>query len=127
RYTEAFQFYYFYGSQLSGVDLGDDLMKASIDSLNALGEILQTPEPGMHCATSMSPDLLVLPSPTGPNACTNGQAPTDIDFGDGKPYFIDFSDAYYYQITRAGSLYDKLAALISLTSTEARFYRTDTF
>ena len=41
--------------------LGDDLLHASIDALNSLGEILQTPEPGLHCATAMSPDLLVLP------------------------------------------------------------------
>jgi hypothetical protein len=81
----------------------------------------------MHCATSMSPDVLVLPDPTGANKCASGQAPANIDFGDGKPYFVNFSDGYYYTITRAGSLYDKLEALLSLTSTEARFYRVDTF
>src|SRR6185436_15299708 len=43
------------------------------------------------------------------------------------PYFINFSNDYYYRITRAGSLYEKLAALIALTSTDARFYRVDTF
>ena len=51
----------------------------------------------------------------------------DIGVPDGKPYYIDFSDDYYYRITRAGSLYEKLAALESLTSTQARFFRVDSF
>ena len=46
---------------------------------------------------------------------------------DAKPYYIAFSDDYYYRITRAGSLYEKLEALFTLTSTEARFYRVDSF
>ena len=126
RYTEAFQFFYFFGNALSGTFLKDDLMRASVDSLNNLGEILQTPEPGQHCATSLSPDVLVLPSQTGPNACQNGTG-MQVDIGAGKPYFIAFSPDYYYRITRAGSLYEKLAALEALTSTESRFFRVDTF
>jgi hypothetical protein len=51
----------------------------------------------------------------------------NIQIPDGKPYYIDFSDDYYYRITRAGSLYEKLAALATLTSTQAHFYRVDTF
>ncbi len=50
-----------------------------------------------------------------------------VDFGAGKPYFIAFSDDYYYRITRAGSLYEKLAALQALTTTQSRFFRVDTF
>src|SRR4029079_14352631 len=107
-------------------DLADDLMRASVDSLNSLGEILQTPEPGQHCATALSPDVLVLPSQTGPNSCQNGTG-MQVDIGEGKPYFIAFSPDYYYRITRAGSLYEKLAALEALTSTESRFFRVDTF
>ncbi|HET6150031.1 MAG TPA: zinc-dependent metalloprotease [Polyangia bacterium] len=126
RYTEAFQFFYFFGNALSGSFLKDDLMRASVDSLNSLGEILQTPEPGQHCATAVSPDVLVLPSRTGPNACQNGTG-MQVDIGEGKPYFIAFSPDYYYRITRAGSLYEKLAALEALTSTESRFFRVDTF
>jgi hypothetical protein len=126
RFTEAFQFFYFFGDFLAGEYLADDLLKASVDSLNTLGEILQTPEPGMHCTTELSPDVLVLPSALGPNSCQNGSA-MRIDLGEGKPYYVDFSDDYYYRFTRAGSLYEKLAALESLTSTQARFFRVDTF
>jgi hypothetical protein len=126
RYTEAFQFYYFFGAGLQGSFLGDDLLRASVDSLNSLGEILETPEPGQHCATSVSPDVLVLPSQSGPNACQNGTS-MQVDVGAGKPYFIAFSPDVYYRITRAGSLYEKLAALQALTTTQSRFFRVDTF
>jgi hypothetical protein len=50
-----------------------------------------------------------------------------VDFGQAKPYFIAFSPDYYYRITRAGSLYEKLAALQALTTTQSRFFRVDTF
>jgi hypothetical protein len=127
RYIEAFQFYYFYGPVFAGSDLGDDLLKASMNSLNALGEVLQTPEPGQHCPTTENPSLYVLPDPTGKNSCLTSQPSMNIQIPDGKPYYINFSDDYYYRITRAGSLYEKLAALITLTSTQAHFYRVDTF
>ena len=127
RYTEAYQFYYFYGDLLQGTDLADDLLKASMDSLNALGEVLETPEPGEHCPTKENPNLFVIPDPSGADACLSGQQSMNIEIPDGKPYYINFSDDYYYRITRAGSLYEKLGALITLTSTEAHFYRVDTF
>ena len=126
RYTEAFQFFYFFGTGLQGSFLGDDLFRASVDSLNSLGEILETPEPGQHCATSVSPDVLVLPSQSGPNTCQNGTGML-VDVGAGKPYFIAFSPDFYYRITRAGSLYEKLAALQALTTTQSRFFRIATF
>ncbi|HVU51036.1 MAG TPA: zinc-dependent metalloprotease [Polyangia bacterium] len=128
RYIEAFQFYYFYGPEFSGTDLGDDLLMASMNSLNALGEVLETPEPGEHCPTGTDPNVLSLPTTsTGATACLPGKQFMDIQIPDGKPYYINFSDDYYYRITRAGSLYEKLAALITLTSTQAHFYRVDTF
>ncbi len=126
RYTEAFQFFYFFGSAFQGTFLGDDLLRASMDSLNSLGEILETPEPGLHCATPLSPNVLILPSASGPNTCQNGTG-LQVDFGTAKPYFIAFSPDYYYRITRAGSLYEKLAALQALTTTQSRFFRVDTF
>ncbi|HSZ81385.1 MAG TPA: zinc-dependent metalloprotease [Polyangia bacterium] len=127
HYTEAYQFLFFYAPAYPGTDMVNDLMLASMNSLNALGEVLQTPQPGEHCPTKEFPNQLVLPDPTGANACLSGQPSTNIDIPDGKPYFINFSDDYYYYITRAGSLYEKLAALITLTSTQAHFYQVDTF
>jgi hypothetical protein len=70
---------------------------------------------------------MVLPSPSGANACTTGQPTMNIDIPDGKPYFVDFAGNYYLRITRAGSLYEKLAALEALTNTEAQFFGVDTF
>jgi hypothetical protein len=81
----------------------------------------------MHCTTQVNPNVLVVPAASGPNSCINGQPTMNIEPPDGKPYYISFNDNYYYQINRAGSLYEKLAALIALTSTEARFFRVDTF
>jgi hypothetical protein len=128
RFTEAYQFYYFFGGlNPQQYDLPADLLKASVDSLNALGEILQTPEPGEHCPTTANPNLYVLPSTTGTNTCKPGAPSMTIGVPEGKPYYINFSNDYYYRITRAGSLYEKLAALYALTSTQARFYRVDTF
>jgi hypothetical protein len=128
HYSEAFQFYYFYAPYFQGAYISDDLLKASAQGLNHLGEILQTPAPGVHCVTEENPNLYVVPT-GGKNTCKDdpiNKAMT-IDVGDGKPYYIDFSNDYYYRITRAGSLYEKLAGLIALTSTEARFFRVDTF
>jgi len=128
HFIEAFQFYYFYGAAFQGSDLSDDLLTASMNGLNALGEVLETPEPGAHCPTTEDPTVLALPSaPTGAGACLPGSASMNIQIPDGKPYYINFSDDYYYRITRAGSLYEKLAALYTLTSTQAHFYRVDTF
>jgi hypothetical protein len=44
---------------------------------------------------------------------------------DAKPFYVGFSDDYYYRITRTGSLIEKAYALMTLTSTEARFFRVD--
>jgi hypothetical protein len=129
RFSEAFQFYYFFGEYLRdlNVPLGHDLLKASMLSLNALGEVLQTPEPGTHCVTEFSPDLLVPTSGVGLGTCRNDEPQMTVTLPQAKPYYIDFSDDYYYRITRAGSLYEKLMALIALTSTDTRFFRVDSF
>jgi hypothetical protein len=127
RFSEAFQFYYFFGDSFSGTALSDDLLSAAILSLNTLGEVLQTPEPGLHCATDASPDVLAISQGVGTQTCHNDAPEMTISIPDGKPYYIDFSDDYYYRITRAGSLYEKLAALQALTSTQSRFFRVDNF
>lgn len=134
RYTEAFQFFFFYGDSFYGTDFADDLQLASMDALNALGDILQTPEPGLHCPTAYSPKVAVVPLDQHGNVdSTQCLAPPGeqtwpmYTIPDAKPYFIDFSNDYYYRITRVGSLYEKLEALFTLTSTEARFFRVDSF
>ena len=127
RFSEAFQFYYFFGDSFSGSFLSDDLLSAAMLSLNTLGEVLETPEPGLHCATDVSPDVLSISQGIGNQTCHNDAPEMTISVPDGRPYYIDFSDDYYYRITRAGSLYEKLAALIALTSTQSRFFRVDNF
>jgi hypothetical protein len=130
RYSQAFQFFFFY-SDFIDVDFGTDLFLASIDSLNALAAILQTPEPGPHCPTAYSPTVATFPvngdGALDTSVCLPGQAAVPLSLPDAKPFYIDFSDDYYYRITRAGSLYEKLEALLSITSTESRFFRIDDF
>ncbi len=125
KYTEAFQFFYYFGDQLAGTDFGDDLALASVDALNALGSILETPEPGLHCQTAYSPTVLTEPSL--PDDCSTTTPSYTFNLPDAKPYYIEFSNDFYYQIQRVGSLYEKLEALFTLTTTEARFFRIDTF
>jgi hypothetical protein len=57
--------------------------------------------------------------------CLPGQPKLDIQMPDAKPFYINFSDDYYYTFTRVGSLLEKLQALSALTSTESRFFRVD--
>jgi hypothetical protein len=125
KYTEAFQFFYYYGDQLAGTDFGDDLALASVDALNAIGAILETPEPGLHCQTAYSPTVLTPPINQGD--CNAAYPSYVFNLPDAKPYYIEFSNDFYYQILRVGSLYDKLEALEVLTTTEARFFRAATF
>ena len=129
RYSEAFQFFFFLSDYLQ-YDLGADLFLASVDSLNAIAAILQAPEPGLHCPTATSPTIATFPvdSNTGyidSSICLPGKPKLDIELPDAKPFYINFSDDYYYTFTRVGSLLEKLQALNALTSTEARFFRVD--
>jgi len=62
-----------------------------------------------------------------PEDCLGASPKPVLNLPDAKPFFINFSDDYYYRITRTGSLYEKLEALITLTSTDSRFFRVDTF
>jgi hypothetical protein len=125
KYREAFQFFYYFGDQLAGTDFGDDLALASVDALNALGAILETPEPGLHCQTAYSPTVQI--SPFAPGDCDPAYPQYTLNLPDAKPYYVSFSNDFYYQILRTGSLYEKLEALLVLTTTEATFFRIDTF
>jgi hypothetical protein len=129
RYSEAFQFFFFLSDYLN-YDLGIDLFLASVDALNSIAAILQTPEPGLHCATATSPTIATFPinNNTGlidSSLCLANQPKMDIELPDAKPFYINFSDDYYYTFTRVGSLLEKLQALSALTSTESRFFRVD--
>jgi hypothetical protein len=128
RYSEAFQFFFFLSDFLN-YDLGVDLFLASIDSLNAIAGILQTPEPGVHCPTALSPNIATFPVDQfgyiNEDVCLQNKPKLAIGLPDAKPFYIDFSDDYYYTFTRVGSLLEKLQALSALTSTESRFFRVD--
>jgi len=141
RFTESFLYYYFLTDYLASynalltkygyaqADLTDDLLLASIDALNTLGGVMQTPETGLHCPTALSPTVATFPTDTygrlDPKFCLPGAPQVTLGLPEAKPFFMDFSDDYYYRLTRVGSLMEKLDALIVLTSTEGQFFRVD--
>ena len=128
RYSEAFQFFFFLSDYMQ-YDLGVDLFLASVDALNSIAAILQTPEPGLHCPTAVSPTVATYPVDDfgyiDPSLCLPNKPKIDVQIPDAKPFYINFSDDYYYTFTRVGSLLEKLQALSALTSTESRFFRVD--
>ena len=128
RYSEAFQFFFFLSDYMQ-YDLGVDLFLASVDALNSIAAILQTPEPGLHCPTAASPTVATYPVDDfgylDPSLCLPNKPKIDVQIPDAKPFYINFSDDYYYTFTRVGSLLEKLQALSALTSTESRFFRVD--
>jgi hypothetical protein len=108
-------------------DLGKDLAAASTLGLNTLGEVLQTPEPGTYCKVT-DPRMGETYIPEGDlnqnQTCT---AAVNVPLGQGRYYYLDYSDNYNYQITRSGAFYEKLIALISMMQSTARFARVDAF
>ena len=87
-----------------------DLLLASVDSLNAIGAILQTPEPGLHCPTALQPRPVPRRAPStthgviDPSLCLPGKPEScDIGLPDAKPFFINFSDDYLLHGSRASA------------------------
>ena len=129
RYSEAFQFFFFLSDYMN-YDLGVDLFLASVDSLNAIAAILQTPEPGLHCPTATSPTVATFPV-------------DDYGYIDHRPlpgrtaearHPAAGREAVLHQLLRRLLLHvsrasarccEKLQALSALTSTESRFFRVD--
>ena len=143
RYNEAFMYYYFLNDYLTNynaylhsingnaapIDIKDDLLLASIDALNALGTVIETPEPGLHCPTALSPQIATFPLDSygryDSSQCLTGQPQALLNVPDAKSFFTDFSDDYYYRINRVGSVQEKLIALLTLTNSQGSFFRVD--
>jgi hypothetical protein len=120
---------YLKSQKVDPIDLTDDLLLASIDALNELGNVVETPEPGLHCPTAQSPSLATYPLDTygryDTSLCLPNQPQAILGVPDAKPFFMDFSDDYYYRINRVGSVQEKLVALLTLTNSEGTFFRVD--
>jgi hypothetical protein len=119
-FGETFQYMYFWGQYAMGYELGQDMLRASMTALNELGRVIQQPEPGTYCVTKGTPNLLSVPyvSDSGNGKCVDPAKTFQIGFGEGKPFSSDYSDGYYYRVTRAGAFYEKIAALVALTDTQ---------
>ncbi len=117
KYLAYFQ--YMYGDVMAETDLWDDMTQASVLALNTLGEVLQTPEPGVF-DIDLARGGVVLPQ----SSCQQPAGKTiDIPLGEGKPTNLDFSNDYYYKVVSLGSLYDKQLAIMAMADTGGELLR----
>lgn len=130
-FSNEFQWYAYWGGGQSA--FSKDLGYAAVQGLNALVDVLQSPAPGRFCKDGPAPSNtsygtdMFLPTNwfTANNQCLQGQQSVDVQIPDGMDYWFDFSDNNNYYITKVGSLYMKLFALIALTDSTSAFYRAD--
>ncbi|WP_373047400.1 zinc-dependent metalloprotease [Vulgatibacter sp.] len=129
HYTVAFQYYFFYGAYYGNTDFGRDLAAAAVNGLNHLAEVIQTPEPGRHvyCPSNNTyqPAYYGSEDPQGRPCGNSIKRPVDVPFGEGRPFWLEFTDDYHYTFKRIGAYYEKMIALGALADSQARFYRVD--
>ncbi len=145
--TTAYQYFFYYGRYYSNQFFGQDLARAAVDGLNLLTEVIATPDTGNYCAPRADCVGATFNAGTCPSStpidtsavwknysstyCEGGATGTQkismTMFNGAKPFYLGFSDDYYYYFTRSGSLYEKDEALYSLTDSDAIFYRLDTY
>jgi len=117
KYLAYFQ--YMYGDAMAQTDRWEDMAQASVLALNALGEVLQTPPPGV-VDIDLARGSVVLPLAS----CQQPAGKTlDIPLGVGKPTSIDFSSDYYYKVLTLGSLYEKQLAIMAMADTGGELVR----
>ena len=129
HYTVAFQYYYFYGGFYGSTDFGRDLAAAAVNGLNHLAEVVQAPENGryVYCAATNAyqPAYYGGFDEQGRACGASVRRPIEIPLGEGRPFWLDFTDDYHYTFSRIGSYYEKIIALQALADSQARFYRVD--
>jgi hypothetical protein len=126
--------YYLYGTQGIGYDkngdyltytdfpFGRDWQSAAMEGLNYLNSVINQPEAGWHCLVGDTYKYWddgegnLLPN------CTSGET-MDIPLGVGKPLRTTWTDEYMYKPTSIGFYWDKLVAMLSMTSNEGSFVR----
>ncbi len=118
--TAPLRFLVYFGNQLEGTELYDDMAIASAKALNMIGQILQTPIPDQYdLATDMN---LVIPR----RMCDDKTAANllmNIDLGRGKPNRPEYTDDYYYKVTTAGSVWERIAALEAMTDAGGEIFK----
>ncbi|MBT6178865.1 MAG: hypothetical protein HOI23_16600 [Deltaproteobacteria bacterium] len=126
--------YYLYGTQGIGFDkngdyltytdfpFGRDWQSAAMEGLNYLNSVINQPEAGMHCLVGDTykhwddGEGNLLPD------CVSGET-MDIPLGVGKPLRTTWTDEYMYKPTSIGFYWDKLVAMLAMTSNEGSFVR----
>ncbi|MEZ4270509.1 MAG: hypothetical protein R3C68_03445 [Myxococcota bacterium] len=103
----------------SDFPVGRDWQGAGFEALNFLTQIIEQPEPGEYCLDSG--DNLFLPVGPG-DVCVSGEQ-MSVGLGVGKNFNTNWTDEYFYKVTRLGVFYDKLAALLALTDNSNSFFR----
>ena len=116
RYSEAFQFFFFLSDYMQLRPRRRPVPGVGRLRSTRSRRVLQTPEPGLHCPTAVSPTVATYPVETSGTsiracACRTSRRST-IRLPDAKPFYIDFSDDYYYTFTRVGSLLREAAGAV---------------
>ena len=130
--------FYLFTEFLSSFDapLYEDWEEATLQGINFMERIIQTPEPGTYCLQSVEnrpaagidressflqePDKYVPAVPGQP--C---ESPLEVGLGYGEGRYLDtaWTNEYFYKENRVGAFWDKLAAITQLTSSNGRFIR----
>ena len=115
----AYNYYYYYrNSQARMWPMIQDWFHGAIDGLNFMGQILQTPEPGLHCLDSASNTYKLQLG----DSCASGDS-INIPLGAGRYYNSMWSNEYFYKPMVIGSFWDKILAIETMTDSSAYFYR----
>ena len=126
--------YYLYGASGMGYDknenylyytdfpFGQDWQSAAMEGLNYLNSVLNQPEPGQHCLVGDTYQHWDDGMGNLQPGCASGDT-MEVPLGVGKGLKTTWTDEYYYKPTSTGFYWDKLVALIAMTSNEGSFYR----
>ena len=88
--------------------------------MNFLERIIQAPEPGTYCLDGERNRYV--PKVDG-RACAE-EFTTELGFGGGRYLDSAWTDEYHYKTNRIGFFYDKIAAIIQMTSSTGFFARS---
>lgn len=123
--TNVYRYFLYTRRSALEADRFTDWREAAYKGINMLDRIIQEPEPGLYCLDQANNRYVRYtgddPNP-GEAACP---APlnTELGLGGGRFYNSSWTNEYHYKFNRIGYFFDKLAAVIQMTSSSGFFAR----